>query len=141
MKALLATLALTLSATSFAATTNTEALKSIVEAGTFQGNNCSVTVSHSADSSSVSVTAQGTTEYFTIMNIASSTGYAVSYKAETNELSGMQQIRFPKYQYGGSKTFYAKLKADGKALVSISTILLDHRGNDASTYASCEISK
>lgn len=141
MKAIIATLALTLSATSFAATTNTEALKSIVEAGTFQGKNCSVTVNHTTETSSVSVTAEGTTEYFTIMNIAPSTAYAVSYKAETNELSGLQQIRFPKYQYGGSKTFYAKLKADGKALVSISTILLDHRGNDVSTYASCEISK
>ena len=142
MKTFITALTLALSISSFASTTKaTDALKSIVEAGTFQGKNCSVTVSHGADTSSVQVTANGTTEFFGLINTTSTTSYAVHVNEVTGEISASQTLKYPRYYNGGSKLFYAKPVANGKALISISTILLDHRGEDQSTYASCEISK
>lgn len=141
MKAIVSALVLTLSMSTIAATTATDALKSIVEAGTFQGKNCSVTVSHGADYSSVHVTENGTTEVFGLLNTTSTISYAVHVNEVTGEISASQTLKYPRYYNGGSKLFYAKPLANGKALISISSILLDHRGNDVSTYASCEISK
>lgn len=141
MKSILSIAALTFSLSTMAATTATEGLKSIIEAGTFYGQDCSVTVSHAQDSSSVKVTAFGVTEYFTVMNIATSANYSAGFNEATGEVYGRQSLRFPRYQGGSSKSFYAKKLANGNADISISTISLDHHGEDASTFAACEISK
>ena len=142
MKTFITTLTLALSISSFASTTKaTDALKSIVEAGTFQGKNCSVTVSHNGSTSVVEVSAFGLTDSFAIINTTSSASYTAVYNENTGELIGSQSLNFPRYTNGGRKHFSAKPVANGKALISISTILFDHKGEDQSTYASCEISK
>lgn len=142
MKAFVSALAFTLSLTTLAATTPTEALKAIVEAGTFQGNNCSVTVSHGVDTSVIKVTAFGVTEVFGLYNTKTpSMNYSAHVIEATGEVYAQQAMNFPRYYHGGSKHFHAKALANGKADISISSILLDHKGDDVSTYASCEISK
>ncbi len=140
MKALVSTLVLAFSISTMA-TTATEGLKTIVEAGTFKGTDCTVTVSHSQNVSTVHVTQDGTTEFFSVMDITSSTNYSAHFIESTGEVYGHQVMRFPRYLDGGVKNFHAKKLANGKATISVSTILLDHRGNDASTYATCEFSK
>lgn len=141
MKAFVSALVLSLSLSTMAAPKATDALKAIVEAGTFQGKNCSVTVSHGADYSSVHVTDNGHTEVFGLLNVTSTMTYAVHVNEVTGEISASQTLKYPRYYNGGSKLFHAKPLANGKALITISSILLDHRGEDMSSYASCEISK
>lgn len=141
MKALTTALFLTLSLTTLAKTSAVDGLKSIVEAGTFQGQNCSVTVSHNGSTSVVEVSAFGLTDSFAIINTTSSASYTAVYNENTGELIGSQSLNFPRYTNGGRKHFSAKALANGKAVISISSVLFDHRGNDASTYVTCEISK
>ncbi len=140
MKAFIASIVLVSSISSFAAVSATEAFKSILSNGTYTGKNCSVKVSGNDQYTHVTIEEAGNrSEFFTVLNTASTVNYAFSFNAEKNEFYATQLLNFPRYYHNSSKTFFATNDKNGKAYVAISNILLDHSGNDVSTDAACEI--
>ncbi len=140
MKSLFLIAALTLSTSVFAKTTITEAFKSLLPSGEYEGRNesgkCFVNVLTRTDSASVSIKADSAYDGFTVLN--SSSNYAVN--EVTGEIAATQNANFPRYYNGGSKSLFVKPFDTDEVEFSISTILLDHRGNDASTYLNCTVS-
>ena len=132
--------ALVFSFSLFAKVPATQAVTALIPAGVYEGKNgsakCLVTVT-TADNA-VSVTIQDKNKQqdnFTLVN--SSANYSVN--ESTGELSATQKLNFPHYVQGGSKILNIRGNDIEQVEVFITTILLDHRGNDASTYAACNI--
>ncbi len=136
MKAFALALTIALSTAVSAAQPVTEAIKNILPAGKYDGVNCSVLVETRADSVSVSLKTDAKSEYFTLLNSAN----GIIVDEATGEISASQSLNFPRYLRGGSKFLNIKANDNDQVAVSISNILLDHRGNDVSTYSECTVS-
>lgn len=136
MKLFALALTIALSTTVSAAQPVTEAIKNILPAGTYEGVNCSVLVETKADSISVSIKNNSLTEVFGLANSAK----GIVINDVTGEISATQSLNYPHYLKGGTKFLNIKGNDIDQVSVSISKILVDHRGNDASTYTECAIS-
>jgi hypothetical protein len=140
MKTLFLIAALTLSTSVFAKTTITEAFNSLLTSGEYEGRNesgkCFVSVLTKTDSVSVSIKTDSAFDVLAVLN--SSYNYAVN--EVTGEIAATQSANYPRYYNGGTKSLYVKPFDTDEVEFSISTILLDHRGNDASTYLNCKVS-
>jgi len=140
MKSLICIAMLTLSSPLFAKTTATEAFNALLPSGEYEGRNsagkCFVNVLTRKDSVTVSIKTASAYDVLAVLD--SSSSYAVN--AATGEISATQSANYPRYYNGGSKYLYVKSFDTDEVDFSISTILLDHRGEDASTYLDCKIS-
>ncbi len=140
MKSFVLAMTLVLSASAFA-NTATEAVSNLIASGTYQGKNgaekCTVSVTTSTDSVTIAIQDKNNkSDYFSLLN--SYTNYNVD--AVTGEISASQKLSFPRYLQGGSKILNVRGNDKNQVEFFISQILLDHRGNDASTYAACTVS-
>lgn len=139
MKSIVMTLALVFSTATMAKIPATEAIKNILADGTYEGldgsEKCLVEVSKSSDSVSVTIKTAESTDGFALLD--SSSNYSVN--EVTGQISATQSLNFPRYLQGGTKLLSVTPNDIDQVEFSITKILLDHRGNDASTYASCTI--
>lgn len=139
MKSLFFTVSLVLSFNAFAKMPATEAVAQLVAPGNYVGKNgnedCNVTVKTQADAVSVTIETKAANDSFTILN--SSMHYSVNN--ETGEISATHSLKFPHYLNGGTKLLNIRAVSKDHVEFFISTILLDHRGNDISSYVSCKI--
>jgi len=133
-------IAVLLSTSAFAKTNITDGIKALLPSGEYEGRNvagkCFVSVLTSTESASVSIRTDSAYDGFTILNNSSS--YRVNDL--TGEISAKITANLPRYYNGGTKSLYVKPFDTDEIEFSISTILLDHRGNDASTYLNCTVS-
>lgn len=140
MKLLLICLAMTATSSAFAKLTATEAFSKILKSGSYTGTsyngNCTVDLAIASDNVSVKIAEKDNFQYFTLLN-ASAT---YSINEEKGEIGATVSTRFPKYSYGGTKSLFVREREDSVEFY-ISEVLLDHHGNDASTYTSCTIEK
>lgn len=136
MKSIVLAMSLVFSASTFAKVPATEAINKLLAAGSYQGENCSVTVNTTSDSVTISVKSETATHAFAILNASSN--YTVD--SATGEISASQSLRFPRYLQGGTKFLNVRPSND-QVEFYISETLLDHRGNDMSTYASCAVNR
>lgn len=141
MKLIALVMTIALSTAASASIPATEAFKNILPAGTYAGyengsKKCSVTVDAKEDFVSVMITTSDTTEGFGLLNKALGT----SVNETTGEISATQSLNAPFYLRGGTKFLNVQANDLDQVQVSISKILLDHRGNDASTYLECTVS-
>lgn len=131
--------ALVFSSAVMAKTPATEAFKNIIPEGKFEGRNgtqkCSVEINYAADSVTVSIISKGQADAFTLLN--KSPSYSVN--EVTGEISATMNLSFPHYLKGGTKILNVKENDVYQVEFYISNILLDHRGNDASTYSACTV--
>ncbi|MBC7713573.1 MAG: hypothetical protein H7177_09545 [Rhizobacter sp.] len=109
-------------------------MKNILPAGKYEGKSglqkCIVTAETREDF--VSATSEG----FGLLNSAN----GIVINDSTGEIAATQSMRAPFYLNGGTKFLNIKANDIDQVEVSISKILLDHRGNDASTYLECTVS-
>lgn len=141
MKAFLVGLVLVASVGAQAGVVATEAFNKLYPTGTYTGKNnsgaCSVTVNVSGDVVVVSIDEKNGHQAFGIHN----QGNYYSINEVTGEIAATINSNFPKYSYGGSKHLLIRSQNENQTEFYISEILLDHRGEDASTFTSCVISK
>lgn len=136
MKSFVLAMSLVFSASTFANVTATEAVNKLLAPGTYQGENCSVSVTTNSDTVSVSVKNEDAFMAFAILN--SSSSYHVD--STTGEIVASQTMRFPRYLDGGTR-FLSIRPINGQVEFFLSETLLDHRGNDISTYVSCTVAR
>lgn len=133
-------LALCFSSIAIAKTPATEAMAKLAPAGNYEGFNgqekCYVTVAINNNSVTVSIKTKNNYDVFVVLD--NSSHYAVD--ANTGAIAATSGLRFPHYVQGGTKQLYVVGNDIEQVEFSISTILLDHRGNDASTYIACAAS-
>lgn len=138
MKSLILTIALTVSGSLFAKTPATDAFNAIIASGEYVGvsgsEKCLVNVLTTSNSVTVSLSTKNSYDVVAVLN--SSSHYFVN--EATGEISATQSAKYPRYLDGGTKNLYVK-SVNNQVEFSISTILLDHRGEDASTYLECII--
>lgn len=129
-------MSLVFSASVLAQVPATEAVNKLLAPGTYQGENCAVTVITNTDSVSVSIKTADAFMAFAILN--SSSYYNVD--ATTGEIGASQSMRYPRYLQGGTRFLNIR---PNKNLVEfyISETLLDHRGNDISSYVECTVAR
>lgn len=135
MKAFALALTITFSSAISAALPVTEAIKNILPAGTYNGRNCVVDIVTNKDLLSVSIKSNSGSDSYGLLN--STIGTIVN--EVTGEISASQPLRFPRYLNGGTKFLNIKANNYNEVAVSISQILLDHKGNDVSTYTECTV--
>ena len=134
MKVLALALTMVISSAVSAAMPVTEAINNILPAGSYNGRNCLVVVETKKDLLVVTVKSNSGSDSFGLLN--SSKGVVIN--EVTGEISASQSLNFPSYLRGGTKFLNIRSNEEEVA-VSISNILLDHKGNDASTYAECSV--
>lgn len=139
MKLLLIALSIALSSQAFAKTQATEALALLSPEGTFEGKNgksdCEVLVAQKTANTATVVIKNGNTRALFNLN-NNSLNY--SFDTETYTLSATESLRSPFYLNGG--TIILTVKPTREAVnFSISTIALDHKGNDFSTFNACSV--
>lgn len=131
--------ALVFSSAVMAKTPATEAFKNLIPAGKHEGLNgtqkCFVEVDYANDAVTVSIISKGQADAFTVLN--KSLSYSVN--ETTGEVSATMPLNFPHYLKGGTKILNVKENDLYQVEFYISNILLDHRGNDASTYSACRV--
>ena len=141
MKNLFMALCLSFGTTAFAKTLATDAFEALLPAGTYQGNGsagkCTVTITTQADSVVVSVEAKNERQLFAVLNSASN----YLFDDVKNEFAASQSLNFPRYDHGGTKHLLVRENDIEQVEVYVSEILFDHRGNDASTYLNCIVTK
>ncbi len=138
MKSLILAMTLIASTAAMAKPTATTAFQNVLPSGTYTGKNdvsaCTVTVNITETAVGVTVKGKNVNDTFVVANSALSTSITAT------EVRATQSLSFPHYINGGTKILNVKLDtANNEAAVAISNILLDHRGNDASTYAECVV--
>lgn len=112
-------------------------MKSILSNGTFQGKNCSVSVVNGQGAVSLAVTSTDGNNVATIVDNTRDYQATMIPKSITARL----KLGLPYYLNGGVRLVSVEEKTVDTVEVSISDVLLDHNGNDASTFVSCSISK
>lgn len=141
MKSLLLAMTFALSASAFAATPATTAVTSLLANGEYYGTNgtekCSVKVAATADAVSVFITTKKNTVGFTVVDSASN--YSVN--EVTGEVSATQKLTAPHYLQGAAKVLNISTNNNDEVEFYISTIATNHRGDDLSTYATCNVAK
>ena len=140
MKTSMFILSLLFTVTAFAKTPATIALNNLLADGVYtgqtSGSTCEVLVSTKNSAATVTIKSLQDTETFVLLN--SSLHYSVN--DSTGEIAATQNLKFPHYLNGGTKILNVKPIDTNEINFSISTILLDHRGNDASSYLDCRLS-
>lgn len=140
MKTSMLILSLLFSATAFAKTPASAALNNLLADGVYSGETsgspCEVFVSTKNSAATVTLKTEQSTETYVILD--SSLHYKVN--DSTGEISATSSLKFPHYINGGTKILNVKPIDANEINFSISTILLDHRGNDASSYVDCRLS-
>ena len=130
-----------LSSSVSAKTPATIALNNLIKNGTYNGQSlglhCEVKISTKQDFASVEISTSTQKEFFSLLD--SSLSYHVDEKS--GELSATMNLSFPHYLKGATKLLSVRSVGQNEVAVSISTIALDHRGNDMSTFSNCKISK
>lgn len=140
MKSIIIALTLVFSTVAMAKIPATEAFNNILPAGEYVGSNgsqkCLVQIKTTADSVTVVINATDSHDGFALLN--SSSSYSVN--EVTGQIAATQNLSFPRYLKGGTKILNVSVNESSEIEFSISQILLDHRGNDASTYTACTLS-
>lgn len=116
----------------------TTSFQNLLPAGTYTGKNnesaCVVTVNATENAVGVTLKSKNSSDTFVLTN--SSLGVSIN----DSEIRATQSLSFPHYLNGGTKILNVKIDSiNNEAEVFITNILLDHRGNDASTYSECAI--
>jgi hypothetical protein len=118
----------------------TVAMNKLAPAGNYEGYNgqekCFVNVAVSNSSVTVSIKEKNSYDVFAVLD--NSSHYSVD--ANSGAFAATSELRFPHYVQGGTKQLFVISNDIDQVEFSISTILLDHRGNDASSYITCTIS-
>ena len=131
-----------LSTASFAKTPATTFFSTIITPGEYEGKvaqsneKCLVTVDVKKDAVTVSIKNKNAYDVFAVLD----NSFSYSANEEKGEFAATTKLSYPHYVQGGSKQLFVKANDVWEVSFSISTILLDHRGNDASTYVSCVVS-
>jgi hypothetical protein len=132
--ALALTIALSTTA-AMASIPTTEAVKNILQAGTYEGRNCQIIVTEVKDSVVVTIKANSLSLAYKVTNATNES----MVNELTGEVSATQSLNAPFYLNGG--TIYLNIRnIEDNVIASISKILVDHKGNDASTYLDCKVS-
>ncbi len=141
MKSLVMSLALILSVNLSAKTLATDGFNQILPTGTYSGagenGECTVDVNVKSDSVTVSIQSLNNHDSFALVNLINN--YSVD--EVKGEIAASTSLRFPRYISGGTKNLFVRTTNTNEVEVFIVTILLDHRGNDMNTYASCKVSR
>lgn len=141
MKSLLLAMSFALSASVMAATPATTAVNALLASGEYYGTNgvekCSVKVVQAAGAVSVFISTKKNSVGFTVVD--SSSNYSVN--EATGELSATQKLTAPHYLQGAAKVLNITTNDNDEVEVYISTIATNHRGDDLSTYATCNVAK
>ncbi len=130
------------SSASFAKTSATTFFSTIITSGEYEGKvgqsneKCVVTVDVKSDAVTVSIKNKNAYDVFAVLDKS----FSYSANDEKGEFAATSQLGYPHFIKGGTKQLYVKANDIWQVEFSISTILLDHRGNDASTYVSCVVS-
>lgn len=112
----------------------TTAFQSVLPAGTYSGRACTVVVNVTDSAVGVSIQTNNSSDSFVVAN--SSKNVSIT----KTEVKATQSLSFPHYVNGGTKILNVKVNEENESIaVAITNILLDHRGNDASTYTECLI--
>jgi hypothetical protein len=141
MKNLVMSLALILSVNLSAKILATDGFNKILPTGTYTGagenGDCTVNVNVSSDSATVSIQSLNKHDSFAVINLINN--YTVD--EVKGEIAASASLRFPRYLNGGTKNLFVRTTENNEVEVFIISILLDHRGNDMNTFASCKVSK
>ncbi len=137
-KSFLSAIALGLISFNVFATPATTLVQNLIDAGEYQGQNCSVKIEIKNDLVIVNVESNDANLSFGLLD--SLKNYSVDQKGD---LRASQSLRFPKYDNGGVKhlTIRKNSTFEGAVDVMISEVLFDHRGNDVGQFASCTVTK
>jgi hypothetical protein len=141
MKSLLIAVTIALSTSAFASTPATTAVTSLLAAGEYYGTNevekCSVKILANNNSVAVFVSTKKSSAGFTIVD--SATNYNVN--EVTGEVFATEKLKSPHYLQGAVKVLTIVTTDDDEVKFYISTIAINHRGDDMSSYVTCNISK
>lgn len=142
MKSLLLAMTFALSSAAFASTPATVAVENFLANGEYTGLNgsekCSVKIVTADTAVSVFITNKKNSIGFTVVD----SSYDYNVNSVTGELSATQKLNAPHYLQGASKVLNIARNDDNTEVsFFISTIAMDHRGNDMSTYATCTIAR
>lgn len=141
MKSLLLAMTFALSASAMAATPATTAVTALLANGEYYGTNgsekCSVKVVTANDAVSVFISTKKNSVGVTVVD--SSSAYSVN--EVTGEVSATQKLTSPHYLQGAAKVLNMTTNDNDEVEVYISTIATNHRGDDLSSYATCNVAK
>lgn len=142
MKSLLLAVTITFSASVFASTPATTAVTSLLAAGEYYGTNgvekCSVKILANNNSVAVFINTKKSSAGFTIVD--SATNYSVN--EVTGEVSATEKLKSPHYLQGAAKVLNIVITNDNDEVeFYISTSAMNHKGNDMSSYAACNVTK
>ena len=141
MKSLLLAITFALSASAFASTPATTAVTALLANGEYYGTNgsekCSVKVVSANNAVSVFITTKKNSVGVTVVDSTSS--YIVN--ETTGEVSATQKITSPHYLQGAAKVLNMTTNDNDEVEVYISTIATNHKGDDLSSYTSCNVAK
>ena len=117
----------------------TDAISQLVEFGSYQGSDnhqsCQVVFEKNLDSVITTVITKDQSQSMILLDTASN--YSVI--AETDEITASSSLNAPHYIKGGTLFLNIKKTGPNKVQVSMSSVLLDHQGNDLSTFLSCTV--
>ena len=138
MKSLVIAMSLIASTVVMAKPLPTTSFQNLLPVGIYTGHNndsaCVVTVNATDSAIGISLQTSNSNDTFVISNSSKSVSITNS------EVRATQSLSYPHYLNGGTSILNIKVdSANNEAKVFITNILLDHRGNDASTYAECAI--
>lgn len=140
MKLIAIAMTLILSTAVSAQTPATTAVNSLFNDGTYTGYNgsekCSVTISTTAETATITVINKNAADTFSIKNSAK------NYKVkEDGSITATQSLNYPRYINGGTKALNINPDDINEVEFSVSQFLLDHNDNDMSTFVSCSVSR
>lgn len=138
MKSLVIAMSLIASTAVMAKPLTTTSFQNLLPAGTYTGKNnqsaCAVTVNASENAVGVTLKTKNSSDTFVLTNSS------LKVSITESEVIASQSLSYPHYLNGGTQLLNVKIdSANNEAEVFITNILLDHRGNDASTYSECVI--
>lgn len=141
MKSLLVAVTIALSASAFASTPATTAVTSLLAAGEYYGTNgvekCSVKILTNNNSVAVFINTKKSSAGFTIVD--SATNYSVN--EVTGEISATEKLKSPHYLQGAAKVLNIVTNDNDEVEFYISTIAMNHKGDDMSSYATCNVAR
>lgn len=141
MKSLLLAATIAFSTSAFASTPATTAVTNLLAAGEYYGTNgvekCSVKILANNNSVAVFISTKKSSAGFTIVD--SATNYSVN--EVTGEVSATEKLKSPHYLQGAAKVLNIVTNDNDEVEFYISTIATNHKGDDLSSYATCNIAK
>ena len=140
MKAVLSAVVLSLFfSVSQASIKATDAVSNLISSGTHQGRSenqsCQVIIEKNQDSVVVAVIENESQKAIALLDTASN--YSVN--PQTGEISASESLKYPHFLKGGTQIVNIKKISSEQVQVSFAHILLDHKGNDASSFVTCTV--